>query len=293
MAPTVPITELDPIVDSQLLQPHTKGGKIQRLGAQAGRMQGSSHAQRSGSRVTAVSKVNRDGAQRSARIIKKVRTAVPPKANHPVSNRTKQHSLGCIRFVADGFVGAELDIVPVRKALQRKNAVTRKPKLHVTVSGLVLASGLLPTPALESRHSSGVSPSLRHLPTNKPPSHLTRHDAIRLPLVLTQGAKSVKEIREESAEHQQRAVHDQLSRITAPRRGSESSGSDSVAEEQSMEGEDNDSNDGQHQPAEAAHSTPLSRRSTLVEDHRYFESAMYHLDEEREHGLAIEELLFR
>ncbi|KAF1919693.1 hypothetical protein BDU57DRAFT_536642 [Ampelomyces quisqualis] len=290
MAPTVPITELDPIDDSQSILPHAKRVRLQRLGPHAGRMQEFSHAQRSEGRGTTISKPHRDRQQRSA---KKAEIAVSTKATPPVPNRIKQHTVGRICFVADGFAGTELHMVPVRNTPQRRKAVTRKPKPHLAVSGLALAGGVLPSPAIQCHGSLAASPSLDHSPANMVTGYQNRAGTPQLPLLRTDSAATFKEVEYKSAGHCQRAVHDQLSSITAPRRESGSSGSDGLAEEQSTDGEGNDSDDDLHEIVGTAHSMPFPRRSTVVEDHRYFESAMYHLSAEKEHGQAIGDLFFQ
>jgi hypothetical protein len=170
---------------------------------------------------------------------------------------------------------------------------TRQSEPKILRAGLALVSGLLPVPAVQC-----ADPSF-------PPDHTTTDRSDRTHLSLCDAflttdndpmgpelaetlAVGDTQVQRQKTDHSERAICGQLASVTAPvRRESESSESDvSTKRNSCIHDQDDDDLDEERPDPSPCSDLRISprRRSTFVQDQRYFEQAMHHLDanEDRE-----------
>ena len=198
------------------------------------------------------------------------------------SSKSQQHYRSASEFVADGFEAHELRMSPPRRLRRREKTTRRQIKPTTMADGLILASGLLPAPGVQNEDSfvpSGDSTGRRRQVTNTDDAPLVADDGpdhanvSRTPVTNDQ-------FRYRQAERSERAVNSQLASITAPvRRDTESSEDGTSSEELSFGSDPDDGESGNMCAHTDLHlPTLLKRKATLVQDTRYFEHAMHHLD---------------
>ncbi|KAF2829288.1 hypothetical protein CC86DRAFT_187751 [Ophiobolus disseminans] len=187
-----------------------------------------------------------------------------------------------LQFVADGFVGCELDVISTTKPRQRARIDSRKGKHPSVGSALALASGSLPLPPNQGEVLSIVS---QHVTTELSQSSVLAYSheqaataPSQLTLTKTQGTTENASPYHLSLTRWESAIRNQLSSIIAPvRRHSESSESEAITEHQSTLDdedtfEDDSTEDTTYNPVH------LGRRPTFSDDHSYFKRAMQELD---------------
>ncbi|KAH5441182.1 hypothetical protein HBI47_044040 [Parastagonospora nodorum] len=195
--------------------------------------------------------------------------------------KSLRHYRAGLEFVADGFEAHELKLSPPRRPRRRERTVRRQIKTITMVNGLILAGGLLPPPDLQDVDSfvlPGDSTSRSRRVINTVESPLAADDC---PDQSIESRTSVTndQVQCQQAKRSEHAVNSQLASITAPvRRDTESSENDTSSEECSLCSDPEDEESVKMGAHKARPPTLLKRKATLVQDMRYFEHAMHHLE---------------
>jgi hypothetical protein len=192
-------------------------------------------------------------------------------------------------FLADGFDASELQMFPISKPRRRRQTLAPRQSEPKTLSaGLALVSGLLPAPALQC---AGLSVPPDGMATDRSDRtylslcdtfFTTDNDPTGPELAETETlAVDDTYVQRQKTVHLERAICGQLASVTAPlRRDSESSESDVSTEGGSCTHDQYDDHfdeaGSDPSPCPELRISPR-RRSTFVQDQRYFEQAMHHL----------------
>jgi hypothetical protein len=159
--------------------------------------------------------------------------------------------------LADGFVGAELSVVPRKKPRRRGQVGPREVKPMQTLPTLALANGSLPLPAVQP----GNPPMAPRFTPMRPSQALTLNDGDsgvtqtfgQLILAGSQGLNIRTPPQLNQAEQRESAIRRQLSSIIAPiRRESGSSASEAMSDDHQMSMFDDgglDTEEGTEEPA--------------------------------------------
>jgi hypothetical protein len=197
------------------------------------------------------------------------------------SIKPQQHYHAGLDFLADGFEAHELKLSPPRTLRRRERTVRRQIKTITMVDGLILAGGLLPPPGVQDIDSfvpPGDSTGRSRRVINTVESPLAADDCPDQPVELRTSVTN-DQVQHRQAERSERAVNSQLASITAPvRRDTEISENDTSSEECSLGSDPEDEESVKIGAHEARPCTLLKRKATLVQDMRYFEHAMHHLE---------------
>jgi hypothetical protein len=287
------ITEIDPIVDSQMHLSYAGNAPAPVCGATFECRRYLISYQRSQYHAKSVPAQqalagNRCKPQpRNSYPVSRLRHHVPTSQSCSAFAKGKQRKHVGYRLLANGFDTCELQMFPIGKPRLRQKIASRQsgPKTHP--AGLALVSGLLPVPAVQC-----ADPSF-------PPDHMTSdrfdqtHLSLRVAFLTTDNdsmgpelaetlAIDDRQVQRQKTDHWERAICGQLASVTAPvRRESESSGSDLSTEKNScMHDQDDDDLDEERSGRSPCSELRIGprRRSTFVQDQRYLEQAMHHLD---------------
>jgi hypothetical protein len=193
-----------------------------------------------------------------------------------------QSRLG-IQVVPDGFVDHELHCTSKKGSGRRSKTVSTQKRKPVVVRELALGNGLLP---VSENRESGISMTS----VDDDSLYLDQSNAKPGQLVLTRSQSVIQNEASSQVLLAQRdsAILHQLSSITAPlRRDSDSSESDTMADEGDIDFEDShDTDDADEADDYDARYVLSTQMPTFGDDKSYFETAMQHLEVEGpvEHG---------
>lgn len=288
------ITEIDPIFDSQMHLSHGSNVPTLVCGAVLERhrylisYQRPRRQNKSLSAQHATSSNDHNPQSCSPHSI--IRPRPPVLSSQSRSILCKQRYGAGFHFVAEAFDASELKTLSAGKPRRRGKIASRQDKPKAA-DGLTLISGLLPTPTFHCTNSSVTSGDMTATHHGRLYTSL-RDTSVRTDHVPNQSeiAKTSvvdgRQVQHREADRWERAVRGQLASITAPiRHDSESSGS-GTEDPSVVHDEDDDDIEGLDTTSQS-NSIVGPRRSTFVDDQRYFEQAMHYLDA-NEDGESVE-----